>query len=89
VAASVFGTVSPKPVISNAEINVEWKKNEEGYYTFELTNKSGKHIIAQDFWMDDAEQVLNLPVPSICPGIYCLTITSKTSGEQLSMNVYL
>jgi hypothetical protein len=88
-ASSRFEIVASNPVLSKGEINIEWQKNLEGYYTFQLTNISGKELFERDFWMDSSDQVISLPMPSATPGLYFLIITSRSSGETLTLDIYL
>ncbi len=76
-----FFKIFPNPVSSGASLHLEWKQTEEGYFTFELLDVSGKRVYAKEIWIDQEARLLNIEVPSVGPGSYLLRATNKESGK--------
>ncbi len=73
--------VFPNPVEPGANLNIEWKQAEEGYFSLELLNQSGQSVHKQDIWIDHEARILNVDIPLFAAGSYLLSITNKNSGK--------
>jgi len=76
-----FFKVFPNPVASGASLHIEWKQTEEGYFTFELFDLSGRKVYSKEVWIDEEARLLNLEVPSVKTGNYLLRATHNESGK--------
>jgi Secretion system C-terminal sorting domain len=81
--------VFPNPVSSGANLNIELKKTEEGYYTLELLNQSGQSVHMQEIWIDAEARLLNIDLPSFAAGIYFLVLTNKKSERKVTEKIII
>jgi hypothetical protein len=76
----VFG-IYPNPAVAGSSINIECRKLEENYYSFQLLTVSGQLLLKKEIWIDKAAGLLNMPVPAVKPGTYFLRMVNKKSGK--------
>jgi CarboxypepD_reg-like domain len=86
--AAIF-KVSPNPVSSGANLNIEVNKVKEGYYTIVLINQSGQSVYRKEIWIDTEAGLLSIEVPSVAAGNYFLEMTNKKSGERFTEKIIL
>jgi hypothetical protein len=84
-----FFKVFPNPASSGASLHIEWKKTEEGYYTLELLDLSGKKVYSKEIWIDAEARLLNLEVPAVTAGNYFLRATNKQSGKGFTEKIII
>jgi hypothetical protein len=76
-------------VRSGTTLNLRFKKQEEGYYTFQLLNLSGQLTYQQELWIDAEAMILNINVPAVAAGSYFLVLTSKKTGKKFSEKIII
>jgi hypothetical protein len=79
--------VYPNPVISGTNINVGCQKLKEGYYSIQLSTRSGQQVFNKQTWIDDEMQVLNIDIPSVVPGLYFLKLTNKETNKRFTEKI--
>ena len=84
-----FFKIFPNPVSSGASVHIEWKQTEEGYYTFELVDLSGRKVYSKEIWIDSEARLLNLELPSVASGSYFLQATNKNSGKRFTEKIVI
>ncbi len=77
-------SIFPNPVNPASSINIEWKNNDEGYYTLQLINPAGQPFHQREIWIDTDARLLNLDIPAVTAGVYFLVITNKKTGKRLT-----
>jgi hypothetical protein len=86
--ASKFFKVFPNPVSPGASLHIEWKKTDEGYYTLDLVDISGKKVFSKEIWIDAEARLLNLEIPSVSAGVYFLRVNNK-EGKSFTEKVVI
>ncbi|MFI5131591.1 MAG: T9SS type A sorting domain-containing protein [Chitinophagales bacterium] len=86
-SAFKFFKVFPNPASQGTSLHIEWKQTEEGYFTFELIDVSGKKVYSKEIWIDEEARLLNLEVPSVRPGNYFLRAANKRSGKTFTERI--
>jgi hypothetical protein len=84
-----FFKIFPNPVSSGASLHIEWKNTEEGYYSFELFDLSGKKVYSKEIWIDAEARLLNIETPSVTAGNYFLRATNKQSGKSFTEKIII
>jgi CarboxypepD_reg-like domain/Secretion system C-terminal sorting domain len=84
-----FFKIFPNPVSSGASLHIEWKQTEEGYYTFDLVDLSGRKVYSKEIWIDAEARLLNLELPPVATGSYFLRATNKNSGKRFTEKVII
>jgi len=79
--------VYPNPVSAGSGITIEAKKQEEGYYNFELLNQSGQKVHQQRLWIDAEARLLSIDVPNISTGSYFLVMTNSKTGKRFTEKI--
>lgn len=87
--ASKYFKIFPNPVSSGASLHIEWKKMEEGYYTLELLDLSGKLVYSREIWIDSEARLLNIEIPSVTAGNYFLRAVDKKSGKSSTEKIII
>lgn len=79
----------PNPASSNSDITINWKENEEGYYSFILMNQAGQPVQQKEIWIDADARQLSLPLPSVAAGNYFVVLINKKSGKRFSEKIII
>jgi hypothetical protein len=74
----------PNPVVPGTNININCKKLERGYYTFQLINLAGQLIDSKPLWLDGETGAISVLIPQVPAGNYFMKMIGKESGEQYS-----
>lgn len=81
--------VFPNPVTSGSDITIEWKQTEEGYFTMQLLDQSGKQLNKQEIWIDAEARMLDIEVPVVPAGSYFLVMTNKKTGKKFTEKIII
>lgn len=81
--------VSPNPLPSGSNLNIELKQTEEGYYSLQLLNQSGQSVHQQEIWIDAEARLLNIDIPGVAAGSYFLALTNKKSGKKFTEKIII
>jgi len=81
--------VYPNPVRSGTNLNLRFKKQVEGYYTFQLLNQSGQLTYQNELWIDAEAMILNVNVPAVAAGSYFLVLTNRKTGKKFSEKIII
>jgi hypothetical protein len=81
--------IFPNPVQGGSSINIEWKEEEEGYYTLQLISLAGQAVHQKEIWIDAGAKLLSFEVPVLPMGNYHLVFTNKDTGKKLSQAVII
>ncbi len=75
-------TVFPNPVDAGASLTIEWKQKEEGYYTLQLLDISGRSVHQQEIWIDADAKLLSIDLPEVTAGNYFVVLTNKKTKKK-------
>ncbi|HMK26616.1 MAG TPA: carboxypeptidase-like regulatory domain-containing protein [Chitinophagaceae bacterium] len=81
--------VFPNPIESGNSINIEIQKMEEGYYSVQLLDQSGRSMHQQEIWIDAEARLLSIDVPAVAAGSYFLALSNKKSGKKLTEKIII
>lgn len=81
--------VFPNPISSNARLHIECKKMDEGYYSLQLFDQSGKTVYSKELWIDADARLLDVAMPSVTAGSYFLKLTNKKSGKNFTEKIII
>lgn len=81
--------VFPNPISSGASLHVECKKMDEGYYSLQLLDPSGKMVYTKELWIDEEARLLNIEIPSLAAGSYFLSLINKESGKKFTEKIII
>lgn len=81
--------IFPNPVMRGKTINIEWNKQEEGYYTLQLFDLSGRAVHQREIWIDAEARLLNFEIPQVAVGNYLLSLVNKETGKAYTEQVYV
>ena len=81
--------VFPNPISSNTSLHIECKKMDEGYYSLQLLDQSGKVVYSKELWIDADARLLDVEIPSVAAGAYFLRLTNKESGKNFTEKIII
>jgi hypothetical protein len=81
--------VFPNPVSSSASLHIECKKMDDGYYSLQLLDQSGKMVYSKELWIDADARLLDIEMPSVSAGSYFLKLTNKKSGKKFTEKIII
>jgi hypothetical protein len=68
----------PNPVKSNALLNVVFEQGEKGAYLVEIISLTGQIIQGKEYWLENGNQSLSMPVPGLARGLYYVRVRNKS-----------
>ena len=71
ISISIF----PNPAKSGSSIDIFCNRLKPSYYQIQLLNKNGQMVMNMKSWIDGDEQVLNIQLPNLSPGLYTIRIS--------------
>lgn len=74
--------IFPNPVSVKANLNLDVKKLEEGYYRLQLVNANGQAVMNQEIWVDAEAGLLNIQLPSMAAGNYFVKLSNKKTEKK-------
>lgn len=84
-----FFKIFPNPVMAGTSLHIEWKQSDEGYYTLELIDLSGKNLFSKEIWIDAEARLLTLEIPSVAGGNYFLRATNRQTGKNYTEKILI
>lgn len=82
-------TVYPNPLPSGATINLNLnlKKEEEGYYRLQLISLAGQMMFERQVWIDGDARVFSIEPPAVAAGSYFIALINKQSGKKITEKI--